>query len=196
MAVKLEKNVLYYVTGRASKATLFAHFLPKNARFRIEQVDVDLFEEQTDDQEKIAIAKAKQAWSLVQKPLLVDDGAIYFLKYKKFPGTFTKFVYKGLGYEGICKLLDEGDELSVVVTTVLIYGPELYKVFRVCKTGTFKKVDHPDINFLFDSTFVPHGLDKTYIELKEYPELYEEHYFPSAAAKEVSKFISENDIFK
>ena len=197
MTIKSEKNVLYYVTGRASKATLFAQFLPQDAGFRVEQVDVELFEEQTDDQEKIAISKAKQAWNLVKKPLLVDDGAIYFLKYKEFPGTFTKFAYKGLGYEGICRLLDDGDELSVVVTIVLIYGPDTYKLFKISKVGTFRKVYNPDLFFLFDSTFVPQGLHKTYVELKEQdPELFKEQYYRALAAKEVSKFVSENDIFK
>ena len=197
MGVKSEKNVLYYVTGRASKATLLAQFLPESARFSIEQIDADLFEEQTDDQEKIAVTKAKQAWKLVQKPLLVDDGAIYFHKYQDFPGTFTKFIYKGLGYEGICKLLDDGDELSVVITLVLIYGADTYKIFKISKTGTFRKVYNPDLFFLFDSTFVPQGLHKTYVELKNQdPELYKEHYYRAMAAKEVAKFVSENDIFK
>ena len=196
MAAELEKSVLYYVTGRASKATLFAQFLPENAPFTIEQVDVDLFEEQTEDQEKIAIAKAKQAWDLVQKPLLVDDGAIYFHKYQDFPGTFTKFIYKGLGYEGICKLLDDGDELSVVITLVLIYGPDTYKIFKISKVGTFRKVYNPDLFFLFDSTFVPQGLHKTYVELKQQdPDIFKEQYYRAMAAKEVTKFISENDVF-
>jgi XTP/dITP diphosphohydrolase len=196
MAAELEKSVLYYVTGRASKATLFAQFLPENAPFTIEHVDVDLFEEQTEDQEKIAIAKAKQAWDLVQKPLLVDDGAIYFHKYQDFPGTFTKFIYKGLGYEGICKLLDDGDELSVVITLVLIYGPDTYKIFKISKVGTFRKVYNPDLFFLFDSTFVPQGLHKTYVELKQQdPDIFKEQYYRAMAAKEVTKFISENDVF-
>lgn len=192
MNTLVKKKVLYYVTGRASKASLFAHFLPANVSFSIEQVHRDLFEEQTDDQEKIALSKAYQAWDVVRKPVLVDDGGIYFHKYHDFPGTVTKFVYKGLGYEGICKLLDEGDELSVAVSTVLMYGPDLYKIFRVVKKGTFKKVDNPDTHFLFDSTFVPEGLDKTYVELKEYPALYEEYYFPSDAAKQVAKFVEDH----
>jgi inosine/xanthosine triphosphate pyrophosphatase family protein len=196
MRDELKEKVLYYVTGRASKATLFAQFLPRDAGFRVEQVDTELFEEQTDDQEKIAISKAKQAWSLVQKPLLVDDGAIYFHRYKEFPGTFTKFVYKGLEYEGICRLLDEGDELSVVVTLVLIYGPDTYKLFKISKVGIFRKVHNPDLFFLFDSTFVPQGLHKTYVELKEQdPELFKQYYYRALAAQEVSTFISENDIF-
>ena len=197
MAVESGKSVLYYVTGRASKATLFAQFLSENAPFTIEHIDADLFEEQTEDQEKIAIAKAKQAWDLVQKPLLVDDGAIYFHKYQDFPGTFTKFTYKGLGYEGICKLLDDGDELCVVITLVLIYGPDTYKIFKISKVGTFRKVHNPDLFFLFDSTFVPQGLHKTYVELKQQdPEIFKEQYYRAMAAKEVAKFLSENDVFK
>ena len=194
---EVKKKILYYVTSNPSKFKLFAQFLPTNASFSLERIDADLFEEQTEDQEKIAISKAKQAWQQIGKPLLVDEYGVCFTKYKEFPGTFTKFAYKGLGYEGICRLLDDGDELSVVVTIVLIYGPDAYKLFKISKVGTFRKVYNPDLFFLFDSTFVPQGLHKTYVELKEQdPELFKEHYYRALAAKEVSKFVSENDIFK
>jgi XTP/dITP diphosphohydrolase len=158
-----------------------------------------LFEEQVEDQEKIAVAKAKQAWEVLQKPLLVDDGAIFFHKYKNFPGTFTKFIYKGLGDEGIERLMDDGDEFSEVVVAVLMYGLDKYKVFRVSQSGIFRKVrEGVEDSFLrgSHSTFVPHGQDKTLVELKQQdPELYEKYCTRVLMAKQVSKFINENDVW-
>ena len=41
-----------------------------------------------------------QAYKILKKPLITDDTAIYFEGYPGFPGTFTKFVFQGLGFSG------------------------------------------------------------------------------------------------
>ncbi len=205
MGLSSEKNSLYYVTSSAKKCKRAEQFLPDNASFRLEQVDVHLFEEQTDDQQAIALAKAHQAWGLVQKPLLINDGGIYFHKYKNFPGTFAKYVYQGLGIEGICRLMDDGDELSVKTTDIVMWGPDQYKIFTIEESGTFKEknlralVDTTNAtSSFFENMFVPHGFNQTYTELEQQPEIYNQIYYRSIAMKQIVEFVNNNSamIFK
>ncbi len=53
-----QKKTLYYVTSNPSKVSRCAQFIPSLAGLELKQVDVDLYEEQTEDQQAIALAKA------------------------------------------------------------------------------------------------------------------------------------------
>lgn len=186
------KEILYYVTGNKSKFKLLADFIPANAPIELKQFEYNLFEEQIEDQKEIAISKAKQAWEQLKKPLIVDEVGVYFKKYNNFPGAFTKFVYKGLGFDGIYKLMNDGDEISYLLNIVYIYKPDKYKVFTIIDQGYFKKPSKPehDINAPFDLVFIPKGYDKTYTELEELREIYNKIYFRARAIREILEFIS------
>lgn len=169
------KKELIYATGNKGKFESVAKFFERLPAFEVKQFSGELSEEQTLDQEAIAIAKAKQAWHLVQKPLLVDDIGIYFNQYNQFPGTMTKFVYQALGFEGIYKLVQEGDKASFIIYLVYIWGPNEYKVFTHESIGHIIKPAHliTDSHVPFEYIFVPEGYDKSYIELKHTGEYYD-----------------------
>lgn len=162
------KKRLYYATGNSGKFEVVKNFFEKNSDFEIIQFDGDVPEEQTEDQEKIAIAKAKAAWDILKEPVLVDDIGIYFHNYNKFPGTMTKLIYQGLGFEGLFRLYDEGDGASFILTLVYAYGPDQFKVFTQESPGylTKLKILDRDSKLPFESIFIPAGYDKTYKELK------------------------------
>lgn len=187
------KKILYYVTGNFSKFKRFSKCIPEDSGIELKQFDYNLIEEQTEDQLEIAISKAQQAWRQLGKPLIVDDVGVYFHKYNNFPGAFTKFVYKGLGFEGIYKLMNDGDEISILINVVYVYGQNQYKVFSVRKIGTFKKPLHSDHdkNAPFDLIFVPQGHDKSYVELEAHPQIYNEVYFRAIAMKQILEFIQQ-----
>ncbi len=192
-----EKKTLYYVTGNQSKFKVLESLVSQDLSFTVEQVDFDLFEEQTEDQEKIALSKARQAWKQVQKPVLVDDAGIYFHKYKDFPGVFTKHVFKGIGLDGIAKLMEEGDVIEFRITAILMYSPDSYQIFTHSEIGTYKKIvgEARDKNAPFDDIFVPHGLDKTYCELRHHDtKLFYERFYRSVGMKKVLQFLIENDV--
>lgn len=189
--MKTEKKVIYLVTGNASKFKLFSRIIPPDASIELRQVAYDLTEEQTEDQEQIAVAKAKQAWNLLEKPLIVDDFGVYFHKFNNFPGAFTKFVYKGLGFENLPRLFDDGDEASFLCIAVYIFGPNQYKVFSKRILGTLKKSQNLNHDTLapFEAIFIPQGFDKTYEELEQFPELYNKIYFRVTIINEIIKFV-------
>lgn len=189
---EINKKTVYYVTGNPSKFKLFAQFIPPHSTIELKQFAANLFEEQIEDQQEIALSKAKQAWNMLKKPLIVDEVGVYFHKYNNFPGAFTKFVYKGLGFEGIYKLMDDGDAMSIELIMVLAQEDSDFKVFKTRVSGIFKKplVSTHDTHAPFDMVFVPAGCDKSYLELEKFPELYEKVYFRSLAMKSIMPDIN------
>lgn len=81
------------------------------ARFQIttERVDVDLLEPQSLDAKEIVAMKAREAFARVKRPVIVDDSGFYIDRYDRFPGTLSKYIFRGIGYEGLFRLCEEGE---------------------------------------------------------------------------------------
>jgi XTP/dITP diphosphohydrolase len=158
---------IYYATSNQGKISIVKSFFSDLENFEIELVDLDLFEEQTLSLEDVAIAKAKQAWDILQQPVLVDDSGCFFDRYNNFPGTMTKFVYQGLGFEGLYRLYDVGDRASFV-TKVAFADTDGIKIFEGKVQGHLIKDanligTHSDLPFA--QIMIPDGEDRTWYEL-------------------------------
>lgn len=163
---------LYYVTSNSGKFQEVAQYLKKShPEIEMDQLSLDIEEIQTTDQMKIAIDKAQKAWQLIKEPLLLDDAAIYFNRYNKFPGTLSKFVSLGMGFEGIKQIFDEGDKAYFLLYMIYIDGPESYQVFEgrcdgyLTKPKTFDA--HPELPY--DAYFIPSNETLTYAQLRNTP---------------------------
>jgi XTP/dITP diphosphohydrolase len=183
---------LYFVTGNPVKfeevSTFFAKYAP---HITIKQFNVDLAEIQTLDQTAIALDKARQAWNLLKKPILVDDTCIYFEPYKDFPGTMTKFVYKSLGLEGLFKLMETGDRMNIRIVLAFMYGDNTYSIIEATTHGIFDKTHRLDLHRAeapFDTVFIPDGAVETVdiLRLKGEAEPYQYRM------KALHKFIGTN----
>jgi non-canonical purine NTP pyrophosphatase (RdgB/HAM1 family) len=181
---------LYYVTSNSGKFQEVAQYIRANASdIELEQLSADIQEIQSIDQMEIAIDKAKKAWALVKKPLLLDDAAIYFNRYNKFPGTLSKFVSLGMGFEGIKRLFDTEDKAYFLLYMIYIDGPESYKIFEGRCDGYLVKPDtfnaHPELPY--DAYFVPNPSEtenqtQTYAQLRDTP-LAEKYLYRLQALK-------------
>ncbi len=163
---------VYYATGNKAKFEEARTFLSNNApEIQLHNYDVDLDELQTLDQRVIAVHKARQAWEHLRKPVLIDDAGLYFEKYNQFPGTLSKYVYEGIGFEGLFKLVQPGDAASFKLTLVYWYGPEQYQVFEERADGTIvaRKGSGPT-GLPFLQIFAPTGRTESYAELRTTPE--------------------------
>lgn len=156
---------LYFVTGNPVKFEEVSLFFTKYApHIIIKQLDVDLPEVQTVDQHAIALDKARQAWNLLKKPVMVDDTAIYFEKYPDFPGTMAKFIYKTIGLDGIFKLMEDGDHMYIRIVFVFMYEENSPSIIEHTTHGTFTKSQRLDLHRKdapFDTVFIPEGVTET-----------------------------------
>lgn len=159
-------NEIRYVTGNSYKFATVARYLECCAPEikLISASGYDLDEIQNSDQRIVALDKARKAWNLIKKPLLVDDDGIYFEKYHDFPGVFTKYIYEGLGVDGLYTLVEQGDAATCKVTMVYWYGPEQYELFEgVCRGMINVKPDYTADPG--DPMFIPEGSIKSCAEL-------------------------------
>ena len=122
-------------------------------------------------------------------PLLLDDAAVYFEKYHKFPGTLSKFVSEGLGFEGIKRLIDTDDRAYFLLYMVYIDAPDSMHVFegrcdgKLINPATFS--GHPHLPY--DVFFIPNGSEITYAEMHKSFDRYATSFY---RIKALQKFLA------
>jgi XTP/dITP diphosphohydrolase len=95
---------LAVVTSNQHKAEEIAAFF--RHQIDIEHICLELPEYRSDDIGEIAYRKAEYAYSLMKKPLIVDDTAFSIEALKGFPGPYAAYVQGTIGNSGILKLLN------------------------------------------------------------------------------------------
>ena len=163
------KKEIYYATGNAGKFEEVKRFIESHEpAIKIKQFDEDLPEIQTMDQRSIAIDKAKKAWNKLQEPVLIDDSGIFFDAYNRFPGTLTKFIYHGIGYEGLLKLVEDNNRAKFLLYMIYTEKENEHHIFEGKCEGQVirpKRFDaHPGLPY--DAIFLPDGSNKTYAQLR------------------------------
>lgn len=112
----MSKRIIF-ITGNSSKFEE-AEEAVKKLGIILEQKDIELDEVQSLDQKEVVAKKAEQAFRALKKPVIVDDTGIYFKAYNEFPGTYTKHLFKSIGFKGVEKLLKETDKKAFFRTMI------------------------------------------------------------------------------
>jgi XTP/dITP diphosphohydrolase len=162
------KMKLSYVTGNNGKFEEVRDYLTHvKSSIELVQMPLSLIEIQSMDQKAVALDKARQAYAQLKRPLIVDDAAIYFEKYNQFPGVLTRYVYEGIGMDGIFKLVEPGDRAYFLLYLVYVDADGRETVFEgrcagaIVHPPVFKA--HPDLPF--DDIFLPDGSELSYADL-------------------------------
>lgn len=151
---------LVFVTSNQNKALEMSKILG----VLVKQKSVnDLEEIQEMDLEKIVEHKAKQAYKVINKPVLVEDVGLYVKEWGGFPGPFIKWLEKTVGYDLFPKLLSKKNTVVWVCLLGIYDGKNMY----FFKGETKGRVVSPDGEGLwgFDIIFIPQGSNQTYAEL-------------------------------
>lgn len=154
----------------------------------LEQAPIDLAEYQSLDIHEVAVGKAEQAWKLLQKPLLIDDGGIYLEHYNKFPGTLAKYVYEGIGLDGIWKLAQDDPRAYFLSCIIYKHSPDTHYIFEGTCYGKMIKPDahaQAHASLPYTRMFIPNDSSKTLAQLRgtEEEKLYHHRY------KSLSRFV-------
>ncbi|MCX7616017.1 MAG: hypothetical protein N2Z68_01330 [Patescibacteria group bacterium] len=126
---KKQKNKLAFVfiTGNKNKV-LEARQILKN--FEIKQRTLNLSEIQSLKVEEVVKEKAKEAFKIVKKPVLVEDTSLEIKAWNNFPGALIKFLLESVGAQGIIKMLSgEKNRFAVAKTALGLYDGKNLKVF-------------------------------------------------------------------
>ena len=68
--------------------------------------DLNLIEPQFDTVAEVSVFKARQAYEILKKPVLVEDGGFCIEALNDFPGVYTKYILQTIGAKGLMKLMD------------------------------------------------------------------------------------------
>jgi XTP/dITP diphosphohydrolase len=115
-----EQAALTYVTGNGRKfRDLQLAFEPFG--ISIEQLSLPVDEIQSQEAEEVAVKKAKEAYRLAGRPVVVTDVFWSFLALRGFPGAYMADVARWFKAEDFIRLMAGKTERSVVCTDTLVY---------------------------------------------------------------------------
>ena len=144
-----------FITGNADKAA----YLAKHLGIDLEHQKVDLDEIQSISLETIVEHKVRQAYDIVQQPVLVEDVALGFDALNELPGPFIKFfVDAPNGLEKLCRILDSFDNRDAEAACVYgYYNGQDVRLFRGSLHGIIADSPRGEGGFGWDKIFCPDG---------------------------------------
>lgn len=146
-----------FITGNQNKAD----YLSKMLGIELEHQKVAVDEVQSATIEEVTEHKARQAYAVIGKPVLVEDSGLAFTALGGLPGPFIKFfVEVPNGLEMMCRMLDGFEDRSAQAVAVFGYydGKDM-TLIKGSVSGTI--VYHPrgTNGWDWDKIFAPDGFD-------------------------------------
>jgi len=111
--------------------------------------------------EKIAIEKAKFAYNIVKKPIIIEDDGLFINSLNGFPGQYSSYVLKSIGNRGIIRLLKGYRDRSAFFKSVFVYSNGIIvKVFYGKINGKISSRIKDD-GWGYDPIFIPLNNNKS-----------------------------------
>lgn len=155
-------KTVYLVTGNKGKLGEWKRLIPSSVD--MQNVELDLPEIQSMDAAEIVTDKAKRAYQIIKKPVLVEDVSAGLVEMEGLPGPFIKYFEARLGGSALFKLASQPGAEAIVSCTVGYYDGKKMQVFTGEVHGTVTEARGKN-GFGFDKCFQPDGQTKTYGEM-------------------------------
>ena len=131
-------------------------------------VNINLFkttleEIQSSSLSKIAERKAIDAYTKVQKPVIIEDDGLFINSLDGFPGPYSSYVYDTIGNKGIIRLLENTELRDAKFTAIIAYcnGVDNVELFESSIPGKISSFIEKG-GWGYDPIFIPNGESKTY----------------------------------
>lgn len=193
-------QTIYLVTGNSGKVASLQRKLEKYD-INVEQKKMDLFEIQANTLEEVSIDKAKQAFKILNKPLVVDDSGFFINDLNGFPGVYTKYILESIGVNGIMDIMSNKENrkcfFESVVTFIDINGKVTVFKGDIEEGFISNEIDTQERTEAWSELwkiFIPSGYDKTLSQFT--PEERKERSFKkngSTAFKKFADWIGKNE---
>jgi XTP/dITP diphosphohydrolase len=134
----------------------------------IEQLDLPIDEIQSHDAIDIAVKKAKHAYELAQRPVVVMDAFWNILALRGFPGAFMAYAAKWLTDEDFLRLMQGKTDRTIVGTDTLVYyDGQRHKVFSRTIPGKLTEESRGKGAVQIDRILLIDGQVKTVAEIED-----------------------------
>lgn len=163
-----------FITGNQGKADALAAWLG----FEIKHTKLQLDEIQSTNMHEIAEHKARQAYEILQSPVLIEDVGLSFTALNGLPGPFIKWFVDDAGLDATAKMLAPFADKTATATCVWAYFDGSKVTFVDGKQhGTIASEPKGDGGYGWDKIFIPDGFEITRSEMTI--EQYEASYTQS-----------------
>ncbi|EEB73636.1 XTP/dITP diphosphatase [Thermococcus sp. AM4] len=129
------------------------------------QLSIAYPEIQADTLEEVAEYGAEWLAERTEGPFFLDDSGLFVEALKGFPGVYSAYVYKTLGYNGILKLLEGESNRRAYFKSVIAYWDGELHIFTGRVDGEITEEARGSGGFGFDPIFKPEGFDRTFAEM-------------------------------
>ena len=150
-----------FVTTRAEKAQE-----AERLGFRLERLDISLPEPQALDPSEVVAHKARAAFDLLSRPVLVEDTGLAIHAWNGFPGAFVKWLETSAGIPALPRMLDGFTDRRATAVCAIAYcdgGQTVTARGEVPGTIALEPRGHG--GFGWDTVFVPEGGDRTFAQM-------------------------------
>jgi len=120
---------------------------------------------QSESIREVAEDKVKKAFSIIKKPVIVEDDGLFIEDLNGFPGVYSSFVFKTIGNNGILNLLKDNEKRrAYFLATFAFFDGEIIETFSD-ETSGFITTKITPTGWGFDPIFEPENENKTYGQL-------------------------------
>jgi non-canonical purine NTP pyrophosphatase (RdgB/HAM1 family) len=144
-----------FITGNQNKAD----YLSRTLGVQIDHHKLDLDEIQSADPHVVLEHKVRQAYNILNRPVLVEDTSLSFNALDGLPGPFVKFfVDAHNGLESMCRLLDGFSDRSAYASAIYgYYDGDQLRVFEGRLAGIISSHPRGTGGYGWDKIFEPNG---------------------------------------
>jgi len=154
---------LIVVTSNKHKIAEINQILGTN--YKVSKIDVP--EIQSLNLDEVIEAKAKAAYEIIKKPVLVTDVSLEIKALNGLPGPFVKYFVQTLGAGRTAALLKNKTKKAKVTDALGLYDGKQLKIFKGTLEGTISDSPKGDLGFGFDVVFIPKGQTRTYAQMSD-----------------------------
>jgi non-canonical purine NTP pyrophosphatase (RdgB/HAM1 family) len=132
----------------------------------LERLDIDLPEIQTLDVAEVVRQKAKSAFALAGRPVIVEDTGLSIDALRGLPGALVRWFLVTVGPEGICAMIPVGAERGATARTAVAYcDGKTLEVLTGETRGLIVARPQGERGFGWDAIFRPVGASRTFAEM-------------------------------
>ena len=150
---------IVFVTGNEMKLKSCIEVF-KDSNINIINEDIKCPEMQFDTIEEVAIQKAKYAYSIIKKPLIINDCGLIIPALNDFPGPYTKYVENTIKEDGILNLMKDKKDRYTYYLDVLVYIDKEIKIFKSVTPGSISLEKEGTNGYGYDKIFIPKDMEK------------------------------------
>jgi XTP/dITP diphosphohydrolase len=134
----------------------------------VEQLKLEVDEIQSDDPEEIAVKKAKAAYKMAGRPVVVNDTYWDILALRGFPGAYMSSMVGWLKPEEFLRLMEDKTDRTIICTDTLVYyDGKQSKVFSWQYRGKIATEPRGNVGLSIDRIVIMDGYDRTIAQVEE-----------------------------